>query len=371
MDRLQFHFKVLSAQDEKSNVLCITKISTPDGHTYRIPQDYLAAGIHEELSRTSIFARVKKTCTQRGQVRRIWITLTRELKKVYFDEEENLQFQDEYLEEIIEDANINSNLAEQPLIQMLEKLLEKNQERTEEKNIGKIAKEFIIEKFDGKNSNVHQWMSNFEKECERFNITTEEKKIEILKSFMDRGASDWYSCTLLKLTIEAEWKDWKENFLNTFACKGWSPIRYAMTFKYQTGSLLEYSIKKEKLLLQVRQTIDNGTLIDLIATGLPNYVADRIDREKLQKTEDLHNEIGKLEHLANKKNLETRKNSKLSDRGIGEKTQCKICKDKEKGIRFHPESECWFKAQENKGNSIKQVNNLTLGVELSNDDPKN
>lgn len=371
MDKLQFHFKVLSSQDGKSNVLCITKISTPDGHTYRTPQNYLAASSHEELAKTPTFAKVKKTCTQRGQVRRIWVTLTKELKKIYLDEEQNLQFQDEYLEEIIEDANITPNVAEQPLIQILEKLLEKSQERTEEKNIGKIAKEFTIEKFDGKNSNVHQWISSFEKECERFNITTDEKKIEILKPFMDRGASDWYTCTLLKLTLEAGWKDWKENFINTFACKGWSPIRYAMTFKYQTGSLLEYSIKKEKLLLQVRQTIDNGTLIDLIATGLPNYVADRIDREKLQKTEDLHNEIGKLEHLANKKNLDTKKNSKSSNKEKSEKIPCKICKDKEKGTRFHPESECWFKDQENKGNRIKQVNNLTLGVEPSNDDPKN
>lgn len=91
---------------------------------------------------------------------------------------------------------------------------------------------------------------------------------------------------------------------DTFASKGWSAIRYALSFKYQTSSLLDYALKKEKLLLQVRRSIDTGTLIDLIATGLPNFV---IDREKLEKPEDLYAEIGKLEHLVYKKNSETKK----------------------------------------------------------------
>ena len=140
---------------------------------------------------------------------------------------------------------------------------------------------------------------------------------------MEKGAVDWYSCALLKLTIQTEWDEWKTNFCNTFSSKGWSPLKYALSFKYQTGSLLEYSIKKERLLLQIRKTIDNGTLIDLIATGLPNYIIDRIDREKLTKTEDLHNEIGKLEHLTYKKNLEFRKDRpNIKDRS--KKTPCKI-----------------------------------------------
>ena len=122
------------------------------------------------------------------------------------------------------------------------------------------------------------------------------------------------------------------------------------------------------MLLQVRKSIDNGTLIDLIATGLPNYVADRMDREKLEKTEDLHNEIGKLEHLTYKKNFETKNRSNNKEKN--EKPVCKICKDKGKGTRFHAESDCWFKDKDYKDNK-KQVNNLALEVELSEDDPKN
>lgn len=312
--------------------------------------------------KTSAYAQVKKTCTTRGSVRKIWITLKEDLKDEYFDEDGNLQFKGEYLEEVTEEANITANTSEETLVQLLQRLLDQKEEKQEEKNAGKLAKEFTIEKFDGKTSNADQWITAFEKECERFKVTTSGKRIEILKSFMDKGALDWYSCTLIRLTIEAAWSDWKENFCTTFASRGWTPIRYAMTYKYQAGSLLEYSIKKEKLLLQIKKTIDDGTLIDLIATSLPNHVADRIDREKLKKVEDLHNEIGKLPHL-NK--------SKPNTKGKIEKIPYKVCSDKGKGTRFHAEADCWFKNQENRGNTSKHVNNLVLEVEQSEIDLKN
>lgn len=363
---LQFTFALLSsAADSKTNILCITLIGTRQGRTFSIPDEVKPVQHHTEIMKTTAYAKVKNSLTKRGHTRKIWINLTKELMDIYLDEGGNLQFNNKYLEEInaSENADVRTNASEQSLVQLLEKLLEKSQE----KNIGRIARDFTIEKFNGKNSNANQWITDFEKECERFNITKNEEKIEILKSFMEKGAVDWYSCTLVKLTIEADWEEWKKNFCTTFANKGWTSIRYALAFKYQAGSLLEYAIKKERLLLEVRKSIDDGTLIDLIATGLPNFVSDRIDREKLEKTEDLYNEIGKLEHLAYKRNPETKKNKSVS-KEKNEKTACEICKNKGKGTRFHPESECWFKNKEDK---IKHVNNSVLEVELNDNDPKN
>lgn len=37
--------------------------------------------------------------------------------------------------------------------------------------------------------------------------------------------------------------------------------------------------------------MDILTLIDLIATGLPNFIADKIDRNDLKETKDLFNNI--------------------------------------------------------------------------------
>jgi len=368
MERLEFTFTVQSADNQKSNVLCITSIGTPYGHVYAVPEEYQPVTLHKEIMRQPAFNKVKNSLTRRHQTRKIWIKLTEELTNIYLDEGGNLQIGEFYPEEIKEKPKDGSQASEQPLMKLLEKLLEKSQIQSESRSIGKIAQQFMIEKFDGRNSNADQWIASFEKECERFDISDDGKKIEILKSFMDKGAADWYSCTLLKLTIEANWEEWKRIFCETFASKGWSRIRYTLSFKYQTGLLLDYAIKKEKLLLEVRKSIDDGTLIDLIATGLPNFVADRIDREKLKKTEDLYNKIGKLEHLVLKKNSEIRKNKNYINKEKTEKTPCETCKDKGKGIRFHPAAECWFKDKEYK---TKHINNSVLEVELSDEDPKN
>lgn len=371
MNKLQFTFTVRNITDVKTNVLCITAIGTLNGQVYAVPDEYQPVTFHKEIVKLAAFNKVKNSLTRRHQTRKVWINVTEELAKIYLDEGENLQIGDFYLEEITdkpEDKPQTTNVSEQPLIKMLEKLLGKNQEQSEIKNIGNIAKQFIIEKFNGKNSNAHQWITSFEKECERFDISKDDKKIEILKSFMEKGAADWYSCTLLKLTIEAEWGEWRRTFCETFVSKGWSPIRYALSFKYQTGLLLDYALKKEKLLLEVRKSIDNGTLIDLIATGLPNFVADRIDRERLNKTEDLYNEIGKLEHLVHKRNLEIRQNKNYISKEKIEKGPCETCKNRGKGRRYHSAAECWFKDKEPE---IRHINNSVLEVELSDEDPKN
>ncbi|KAK9877279.1 hypothetical protein WA026_017671 [Henosepilachna vigintioctopunctata] len=232
MERLQFKFQLLNGPYEKSNILCVTEITTQDGHTYKISDDYCNMKYHVELIETATFTKVKKALKKRNQMRNGWVSLTEELKNIYYDDG-NLQFDDEYLEEIthMKETEVTSNAPAEPLAQLLEKLLEMNHE----KNIGRLADDFIIEKFYGINSNAEQWITDFEKECERFGLKTDEKRNEILKSFMGKIAVDWYSCTLHKLTIEAGWKEWRETFCNTFASKGWSPIRYALAFEYQTG----------------------------------------------------------------------------------------------------------------------------------------
>lgn len=118
-------------------------------------------------------------------------------------------------------------------------------------------------------------------------------------------------------------------------------------------------------MLKVRKTIDTGTSIDLIAIGLPNFVADKIDRETLIETEDLYNEIGRWDHLIKKNRFDIKNNKTPDMKEKVEKTPCKICKDSNKGIRYHPESSCWFK-----GNKIKTVNDAMLETEL-NCEPKN
>lgn len=120
------------------------------------------------------YATVRNTLKKRHQTRKIWINTTTEICKTYIDEGGNFQFNEFYLEEKTEEsqtAAANVNAPEQLLVKMLEKLIENSQQKSETRSLGKIAKEFTIEKFNGKNSNAHQWISEFVKECERFDIT--------------------------------------------------------------------------------------------------------------------------------------------------------------------------------------------------------
>ncbi|KAA5654847.1 hypothetical protein F3G58_32100, partial [Pseudomonas aeruginosa] len=101
------------------------------------------------------------------------------------------------------------------LEKLLEKLQEQKQQKPEKQNLGKIAKDFIIEKFNGRNSNALQWIKDFNKECERFQINEDKQKIEILKNFLENASVDWYSCMLMKLTVQSEWSKWEKNFCET------------------------------------------------------------------------------------------------------------------------------------------------------------
>lgn len=130
--------------------------------------------------------------------------------------------------------------------------------------------------------------------------------------------------------------------MQTYANKGWTTSKYDLSFKYQIGSLLEYAIKKEKLLLEVRKTIDQGTLIDIIAAGLPDFITDRINKEEVLETKDLFNELSKVEHLVTKKKFIKKKDdTKLM------KEKCNICEKLKKGVHYHSEDSCWFKSKIN------------------------
>lgn len=377
MDKLQFEFCVKSSVDGKTNVIHITSITTQENRTFIIPDELQPARLHEDIINTDTYSKVKNTLKKRHQTRKVWIVLTPDLANTYMDEAGNLQFSENFLEEITVEqkpATLEACNSEN-LVKILEKLVE-NKQSNGYQNLRNISEKFVLEKFSNKNSNPNQWINTFEKECERFDIMEDEKKIEILRWFLDKSCLDWYSSMVIKLTVNSEWNEWKEKFCETFVVKGWSQIMYALLFKYKGGSLLDYAIKKERLLLEVRKTIDTDTLIDIIATGLPSFIYNKIDREVLKKTEDLFKEISRLEHLTENKNFD-KKNHYTS---IGSNTKnkfekkrpCKVCEKLNKGARYHPEAICWFKTNAEKNlEPITCTNNSELETELNNINQKN
>lgn len=380
MTNLRFEFTILPGGDEKTNVCCVTSITTEDNKSYALPDGLQVVGHHKELIKTAAYSKVKNSLSKRYQTRRVWISLTEELEQIYMDEDGNVQFADRYLEEINQDQCTSAAPAAtgtkgtNTLEKLLEKLIESTQE-SKQQSLKNIADKFVIEKFTSRHSNAAQWMDIFEKECERFQIS-DEKKVEVLRLFMDKSCIDWYSSMVIKLTMNAEWSEWRENFCDTFVNKGWSPVTYALLYKYKDGSLLDYAIKKEKLLLDMRKSIDAGTLVDLIAVGLPEYILNKIDREALKDTIDLFNEVSKYEHMVNRKTYTFKKKYEPSRTNFKNENQkpCKICEGLNKGTRYHSETACWFRTKEDdkvKKNFIKHVNNAMIETELNESVPKN
>lgn len=359
MEKLRFTFAVLAASDGKTNLICITSIETPDGCIYDVPDEFKNANKHTGITSSEIYMKIKNSLKKRHQTRKIWIPLTDELRKIYLDAGENVQFGDQYLDEITVETNPSNN----------------NSNNKTEPNLVKTAEKFLLEKFSGRTSNVNQWIGEFETECERFEIIQDATKIEILKHFLEKQCLDWYTSMIIKFTVKSEWSVWKMNLCETYGNKGWSQVKYAYTFRYQTGSLLEYATKKERLLLEVNKDIDTQTLINLIVMGLPDYVMDKIDKTLVTSTASLCNEIGKQEYTANKKIFfKTKKNMPDNKSRFEKSPSCKICEKLNKGVRYHPEEKCWFKQMdvyENRRIHNKNVNNTVLDIELNDDDQKN
>lgn len=325
MSKLKFSFEVKPTEDGKSNFIALTLIQTEEDKTFSIPEVFQSTSLHKEISSSNNFARVKNTLKKRYQRRSVWITLTEDMKKAYYDDDGNIIFQDEYLEEIkVKNPDVDLISDENNSMVKILRQLEEGREKNKKQNVRKIAERFVLEKFDGKsNVNAYQWMEFFEKECTRFDIDKDEEKVEIFRIFLDKSCLEWYNSMILKFTLQSEWSEWKRTFCHTFERKGWSAGRYALAFKYQTGSLLDYAIRKERLMLEVSRTIDPGTLIQIIAAGLPTFITDRINKEDIFETRELFNEIDKLEHLVTKN--EPMKEKHGRNLKMDRKQKCSMC----------------------------------------------
>lgn len=369
--KLKFTFAVIaSPKDEKTNVIAITCIMTEDSKGYVLPEDSMYAGLHKELVKTNTYSKVKASLKKRHDRISVWFTLTEELKNVYMDEEHNLQFEDRFLQEI--NDSDNKNMESTDLVKILEKLVETTQKNKTEKNLKHIADKLILEKFNTKSSNVHQWIDIYEKECTRLQVVEEENKIEIMRFFLDEPSMNWYNSTMLK-SRDNDWNAWKEEFVETFANKGWNSRAYAHYYKYKDGSLLEYAIKKERLLLEINKEMDIDTMIDRVGFGLPESVREKIDRENIKSITDLFHELKKQEgRIEKRNNIKTRESQQKWQNKIENKKPCKICESLNKKDRYHPEDKCWFKT---KPNEIKEKqrninNNEVIEVNLQ-DETKN
>lgn len=368
MEKLKFHFIMNASDDGKSSELCITSITTEDGTGYKVPKELQKAELHSSITSTPVYANMKKTLKKRHHKRNVWINVDEEIQKAYWDDSGNFIIGNQYPEEIDSDQHNNSNITEGSMADQLAKALEmimQNQKSNERPPLRKLSEKLVLDKFDGK-GNASEWLKIFEKECVRLEISKDEEKIEIMKMFLEKSCLNWYGTMLIKYSLQSDWDLWKENFQTTYANRGWQNSRYALSFKYQAGSLLDYALKKERLLMEARKTTDQGMLIDIIAAGLPDYIVDKINRDELLDTKDLFSDLGKLEHVVENKCRKKEKQTTDAKSKEEKKRPCSICKSIKNRTLFHPESDCWLNIDKS-----TKINNSVIETELKDTQSKN
>ncbi|KAI4476047.1 hypothetical protein M0802_014942 [Mischocyttarus mexicanus] len=372
MTRLSFQFEMVAADDPKTNIILITSITDEEKQKFEVPRHLGIRKYHTRLETLPEYKKVTATLKRRGQTRSVWFNLNKEILRNYVDDNGNMAIGDYLLEEIQQEEHKVSQVDEN-LLKILEKLSEQKEDNYPLKNpnLNKISEKFVIENFNGKNMSANQWLSTYESECERLHISKDTEKIEILRLFLENNCKDWHRSMLIKNTLDSEWEIWKENFLKTFADKGWSPILYAINYRFMNGSLIDYALRKERLLLETNKDIDKITLINLIAAGLPGFVRDKIDREHLKNSQDLFNELRRYEKLTNTRTIDDNKDVKKFAKPNWtkkiESKPCKICEEKGKTNRYHPENVCWYKTGRSNIENRNLPTKSILEVELNTD----
>ena len=95
-------------------------------------------------------------------------------------------------------------------------------------------------------------------------------------------------------------------------------------------------------------------LVNVIVFGLPTNIQDKIKKEKVKNTEQLFEELSRMDNTkpvsttkefvksngSSSKEFNRKKKIKPSSQ---KKKPCSICSERTKLARFHPEESCWFK----------------------------
>lgn len=360
-----------SPTDSKSNVRNVKSIQIiGEDQIYKFPGNLQLINLHPELAADPTIKKALQQLDKRGKCRSVKLTIAGNLRAIYVDPDENIQFRDEFLDSI-PTTKEQSAIPNQPL----------------QKSLSSLTKDMICPKFDRK-SNPTQWIKQFELEVIRMNVP-QVRFAEVLRLFLEGSALDWYEITFRLIGLGGTWDEWKINFLENFNTKGWSEIVYAYEFKYLYGSLSDYVLKKIRLLLEAEPALPTIACVNLVVVGLPSNVREKLDRSEILTQADLMSALGALEHLALKIPLSSDKQNKQMDinKKLNKKPEykpCSICTKLGNLQRYHPETKCWNNPKNpdnklynnnsnnhnNKKNNIKMANNVEL-QEVMNEEIRN
>ncbi len=380
MSKITFTFaSEASPSNPKTTIIQVKLMQlSPDGPVFAFPKELQGIDLHAELMDTSGGKLVKNALKVRGKSRTVHITLNSEIYKKYADSDGNPVFKDVLLEEwhpprspiysSVLTPPAGSSLTDEP----------QEIEPVKLKPLSTIVKDMVLQKFGIRRTNASSWLDIFESECKRLEIPPT-RFWEAVRLFLEGSALDWYDSR--RLTLEdADWDVWRKSFLDAFAQKGWSEARFALTFRYMSGSLSEYAIKKENLLINLHRHIDEEMKIFLIVAGLPLAVQEKLDRSEIPSVSELLRKLNALDRpdrsalSFDKSNATSTSNSSsnyssFAFSSIRPRTPCPYCL--KKGFeRLHAESNCRTKVNDLARSPRLNVNKNTSTFNVTPSHPK-
>ena len=387
-------------KDTSKHALFVVAIKRHDsGTTFGIPSTAQHESFHQELFS---IGKVKSGIIGISRERNLNVTLPAEIARLYFDEDGDGVFRDTYLDEVqpveaskSEGAKLNDSMVKlfeklasndapstpmksegSKLNEAIAKLLEKmsngdaNGELSEKKtDLRDIEKKMSLTSFNGR-QNAAEWLKDFEDECERLRVIDSVDKVKCMRLFMSGTGKEWLQATAKKFK-ETEYDEWKESFKTIFTDRGWANVKYAYSFKYVSGSLVDYALKKESLLLDVEKNMTVNSRICHIIVGLPQKIVEDVDREQMKTTDQLINELRRFEtapgqkkdnhseHFAKPASSEKNKPGSANANIRKSREPCNMCLAIGKPPLFHSPNSCRSKDQYEK---LKDANcTINLG----------
>lgn len=377
--KFQVFIAAEESTDKKTTIVNLKRIRIYNEDVwYHIPEDFQkVSAYHTALAAVGPVKSALNAIKNRGHYRTVKVTVSQEIAGTYLDSDENFVFRGLMLEEVVVGT---TNYPSDPKMAELALCLQRFKPPESVKD---ILEHFLVEKFSPKNRNVKAWCELFEKESSRFNLTGT-KQIEVFKSCLDPTMSDWFAVGQRKLSISADWEQWKELLVSTYADSSWKPIRYAYLFKHLSGSLLDYAVKKERMLLELDRDLPQLVILDLIVVGLPNHIQNSLNRNTINSIQELYNKLKKYEagdkdlpsnqKFSNFKNSLSNKNTNTNptSKNFEKKNNvikkpCSICAGKGFDNRYHPEASCWNKVIKKATNYTEAESPQSSGEEAKNE----
>ncbi|ESO00169.1 hypothetical protein HELRODRAFT_175993 [Helobdella robusta] len=259
-------------------------ISENEETWYVLPEEMKDLSLHEALSTKRAIINTINYIKPINGYRKICIKLDDELRKDYYDEDENLCFLDNMLEEKIID-NKHRNEPDDNFLNEQIKELEAKLSLNDNFKLQDVEKKFILEKFN-KKQNPTEWIEKFENECRRHKILNPTNVIEALRFFLSGSPEDWYESNLKKIGLTNWW------FFNRLCLSEGKPM---------------FEIEMSR--------------INMIVMGLPVEIQNQLDKEEITTIEKLFKELTKIDE--NVSNIKPKYDNKFLSNEISYNTDVK------------------------------------------------